>query len=123
MMVTRRAGSGDWETWRVGRRRLAFRPYITGFADAPDSSELSLIIVLLQVVPFAVVWLAALAATMAVWPWRALTGRWLVVAYPTASPGKAHRRRVDSAAEAKQLVAQWSEAITSGQLEPRVAAS
>jgi hypothetical protein len=99
--------------WRVGRRRLAFRPYPSGFADGPDASELSLIIVLLQIVPFVLVWLAALLATIAVWPWRALTGRWLVVAYPIGTPGESRRRYVRSASEAKQLITEWSEAIKS----------
>ncbi|NUO60841.1 MAG: hypothetical protein HOV71_16815 [Hamadaea sp.] len=121
MMVTRRDSSGSWETWRVGRRRLAFRPYLTGLADAPDSSDLSMVIVLAQIVPFAVVWLVALVCTVGVWPWRALSGHWLVVAYPTASPGAAHRRWVGSAAEAKRLVVEWADAISSGQLGPHPA--
>lgn len=51
---------GASETWRPGVSAPSdqpLRPYLSGMIDAPDSSEPSIIIVLVQVVPFALVWL------------------------------------------------------------------
>lgn len=121
MLVPVRAASGNYELWRVGRRRLAFRPYVTDLLDVSDGSDLSLFIILIQVVPIALVWCVALLFTVVVWPRRALTGNWLVVAYPTRSPGQARRQYTTSTAEAKALVAVWAEAAKKGelQLKPR----
>lgn len=67
--------------WRVGRRRLAWRPRsLTRFLEGADGPILA-IVVLLAGVYLLLSWTGALLTTLAVWPSRAASGRWPVVAY------------------------------------------
>ncbi|SIN41230.1 hypothetical protein SAMN04489832_6686 [Micromonospora cremea] len=61
-------------------------------------------------------WLAALLATSVVWPYRAVSSRWPVVAYPLDSSlvarddqrgDRSHRRRVTGRAAALALTERW----------------
>jgi len=62
----------------------------------------------------AVGWTAACLMTAAVWPWRELTGRWPVVAYPTTGGPAADKKWitvVNGKASANALAQQWAEEI------------
>jgi hypothetical protein len=109
MIVTVR-GRGQWEMWRVGRRRLAWRPRLLGLLS--DGGDTSGIVALLNVIPLGILllnWMAALAATLATWPWRAVTGRWPVVAYPVEDGGgdRFTRVYVQGRSAADTLARQW----------------
>lgn len=59
-------------------------------------------------------WLGCLLVTVVVWPWRAMTGRWPVVAYPVGNGGPDdgfHRAYAQGRAAANALVEQWAEQI------------
>ncbi|MEV4533786.1 hypothetical protein AB0J82_08140 [Asanoa sp. NPDC049518] len=66
---------------------------------------------LLPIVWWLVMWLAALLATVAVWPWRAVSGRWLVVAYSTTGSDKSRRAHVRGRAAADALAREWASEI------------
>jgi hypothetical protein len=55
-------------------------------------------------------WLAALLATTIAWSWRAMTGRWPVVAYTLDAVGedKFHRIVVEGCADADALARRWA---------------
>lgn len=120
-----RSGTGQWSVWRVGRRRLAWRPrfpnpvFLDGWAGSGPFEIIGLAILLVLAIGHLLNWLAALLATAVVWPYRALSGRWLVVAYPLSShlreddPGseRPHQRRVDTRSAAMALTKQWARDI------------
>ena len=94
VIVVCRSASGQWGRWRVGRRRLAWRPgssaselleYTTDpnatFLDVPFLLWFFLLTVAV-LLWWLVTWAAALLATVVVWPMRHRSGKWPVVAYP-----------------------------------------
>jgi hypothetical protein len=109
----------------VGRRRLAWRPrfpnpaFLDGWADSGPFEIIGIAILLVLAIGHLLNWLAALLATAVVWPYRALSGRWLVVAYPLSSDlgeddhgrGHPHQRRVNTHAAAMALTIQWASDI------------
>jgi hypothetical protein len=115
MIVRARSADGSWDDWRVGRRRLAFLPGALdpgalGMADG----VVGLVFMGLALTVAAVVWLACLAATAVVWPWRKATGNWLVVAYTTTggpAADKLWRETVRGKAEANALIERWVKEI------------
>ena len=59
-------------------------------------------------------WTIAFLITAVVWPWRELTGRWPVVAYPTTGGPAADKKWiiiVNGKANADVLTQQWVEEI------------
>ncbi|MEU4238382.1 hypothetical protein [Actinoplanes sp. NPDC026619] len=112
MVVLSRVESGQWVKWRVGRRRLAWRPG----AGAPGtfsipSDDLGLVIGVVVLSVVLLVWSAALLATAVVWPARVITGRWLVVAYVVDrhdDDPPPQRRQVRGRAAADVLARQWA---------------
>ncbi|GAA2633851.1 hypothetical protein Adu01nite_55950 [Paractinoplanes durhamensis] len=118
-MVLSRLESGDWVRWRVGRRRLAWLPgaHVLGalqFAQDP----FTLFVAIPVLAWWLGTWLAALLATLVVWPVRMVTGRWTVVAYMLNSPGdeRFRRLRVDGREAADATVQQWASDIRAAQL-------
>jgi hypothetical protein len=110
MLATVRDATGTWRMWRVGRRRLAWRPHYHGWiVDADDGHGILLIVNLLPLVGYLANWVAALAATAAAWPHRAFTGTWPVVAYMLDPDGGDGLRRADvrGQREADELARQW----------------
>ncbi|MEO3769137.1 hypothetical protein [Micromonospora sp. B9E7] len=121
MVAAWRDESGQLRTWRVGRRRLAWRPrfpqpeWLAGGDGGPF--ELLVVAVLLLIgLGYLLNWLAALLATSVVWPWRAISGRWPVVAYPLDSSlvatddqrgDRPYQQRVTGRAAAMALTRQW----------------
>jgi hypothetical protein len=106
--------TGNWRAWRVGRRRLAWCPRYRGwFINADDDHGILLVVNLIPFAVYLLSWIAALAATIVTWPWRAMTGRWLVVAYmPDPDGGDGLRRaRVRGRVNADALARQWLLAI------------
>jgi hypothetical protein len=105
------APTGEWTMWRVGRQRLAWRPASREAWQAPgydyfrnrwkaDSQGPE--------------WVAALLATVVVWPWRLVTNRWPVIAYILNAfdgDGRQRRTRPMPRAEADALVRRWAEHI------------
>ncbi|WP_229071048.1 hypothetical protein [Actinoplanes sp. DH11] len=112
MVVSGRSGSEDSARWRVGRRRLAWRP-----SSAPleviSVAEGPFVLVVLPVFGWWLAsWTASLLATAFVWPARAATGRWPVVAYVLeAENDRFQCRWTRSRAEADTLVQQWKTEI------------
>lgn len=81
VVVLGRLESGTWVRWRVGRRRLAWRPWgepirLLEFAQEP----FTLFVAVPVLVWFLLAGIAFVVTGAVVWPVRALTGRWLVVA-------------------------------------------
>ncbi|RAO51620.1 hypothetical protein LUPAC06_06305 [Micromonospora saelicesensis] len=121
MVALWRDESGHLRAWRVGRRRLAWRPRFPQRAalQGADGGPFEIIvfaIVLVLGLVHLLNWLAALLATSVVWPYRAVFGRWPVVAYPLDSSlvstddeggDRPHRRRVAGRAAAVALTQQW----------------
>ncbi|WP_089245274.1 hypothetical protein [Asanoa hainanensis] len=56
-------------------------------------------------------WMAALLATVVVWPWRVVSGRWLVVAYSTTGNHPHRWVRVRSRAAADALALEWASEV------------
>lgn len=105
--------SGRRVTWRVGRRRLAWRPRYQGwFLHEPDEFEVLVVLNAIPLAAYLLNWAGALLATAAVWPWRAVTGRWPVVAYPTTTGAKGYRTHVRGRRAADALAQQWQIEIT-----------
>jgi hypothetical protein len=99
-----------WRMWRVGRRRLALRPRYHGWIiNADDGYGILLVVNLIPLAGYLLSWIAALAATAVAWPWRSLTGRWLVVAYMPDPDGDDGLRRVQvkGRTNADALARQW----------------
>lgn len=107
-----RSPTGEWTPWRVGRQRLAWRPVPRALWRAPGY----------RYDPFhpgretfdMLNGLSALLATAVVWPWRAVTNRWPVIAYvPDAPDGniQEHRTPPMRRAQAKAVVRDWAEHI------------
>ncbi|MEW2331831.1 hypothetical protein AB0880_29015 [Micromonospora chersina] len=113
MLVFTRAPTGEGILWRVGRQHMAWRPVprapwrapgyrypLTGLRGPETFDMLSA--------------LGALLATPLVWPWRAVTNRWPVVAYALDAPdGNIHLHRTPPMrrAQAKVVVRAWAEHI------------
>lgn len=109
VVVTGRDAAGRPVMWRVGRRRLAWRPRsVTRFLGGVD--EWFLLAVLPLTCWYLLNWTAALAATPIVWAWRATTGRWSVVAYVFDADDDDRFRRVTvhGRAAAADLARQWA---------------
>lgn len=88
VLVQCRLKSGQWKWWRVGRRRLAWRPTtsvfeLLQFADGPLTFVIGIPVLLWWLLN----WAAALLATAVVWPVRMVIDRWPVVAYMPYSLG------------------------------------
>ncbi|MEU4690530.1 hypothetical protein [Actinoplanes sp. NPDC023714] len=121
MRVITRAGNGEWVAWRVGRRRLAWQPqYGDRGGGGLDLSGLqgeiggviALAIMGLLLLWWVMNWLLVLLATAVVWPWRAITGRWQVVAYVTDTGGRELESRwVRGRSAADELARQWATEI------------
>ncbi|MGC4772119.1 hypothetical protein ACLQ25_24500 [Micromonospora sp. DT44] len=119
MLAQGRDESGQLRAWRVGRRRLAWRPRIARpRLEGADGGPFEIVVVVILAVlglGHLLNWLAALLATSVVWPYRALSGRWPVEAYPldpslvaTDRGGDLpHRRRVAGRVAAMKLTRQW----------------
>lgn len=125
MVVSGQTGTGQWTVWRIGRRRLAWRPRLTvsGRAVPPQTGldlidvTIGLLLAAFWVVYAAVNWTGALITTMIVWPWRAVAGRWPVVAYVLDPAGSGLPSvRVDglSRAAADELTRRWAADIKAG---------
>ncbi|WP_212844441.1 hypothetical protein [Catellatospora sp. IY07-71] len=113
MLVTGRDPDGAVQLWRVGRRRIAWRPRSAIIGLAHDEGDMfptlpgRLAFQLLE-------WVPALAATAVVWPWRVHTGRWPVVAYTLGMADQAGYRYeevVVGRAEADASARHWAEEI------------
>ncbi|MER7894217.1 hypothetical protein ABTX15_30825 [Micromonospora sp. NPDC094482] len=123
MLAQWRNESGRLRVWRVGRRRLAWRPRFPqpalGGSDAGPFEIIALAILLVLTIGHVLNWLAALLATTVVWPYRAASGRWLVVAYPLPAhlgdddPGRhdLHRQGVKDRQAALALTREWAKNI------------
>ncbi|SBT39053.1 hypothetical protein [Micromonospora narathiwatensis] len=117
MKVIARSADGSWDVWRVGRRRLAFIPRLPEWMGALMGADdwLAIAGMVLVATILGVLWAAALLATAVVWPWRAVSGTWPVVAYPVTGgpPGGGHERavRVRGRTDADLLVRRWGEEI------------
>ena len=101
--------AGVWATWRVGRRRLAWRPDYEGWAI--DSVDTTGTVLVLNVIPLALYllnWIAALVATTITWPLRTTTGKWPVVAYSITTGDKVHRIDVQGRDAADALAHRWA---------------
>ncbi|MFG1867074.1 hypothetical protein [Micromonospora arborensis] len=120
MLALWRDESGQLCAWRVGRRRLAWRPrFPQPSLEGADGGPFEIIVVAILAVlglVYLLNWLAALLATSVVWPYRAISGRWRVVAYPldpslVATDDRGgdlpHRRRVVGRTAAVALTRQW----------------
>ncbi|MEV1144003.1 hypothetical protein [Micromonospora sp. NPDC049799] len=123
MLAHWRNESGQLRVWRLGRRRLAWRPRfpqpaLQG-ADGGPFEIIALAILLVVTIGYLLDWLAALLATAVVWPYRAMSGRWPVVAYPLPSHlgedgqsrTRLHRHRVKDRQAALALTRQWARDI------------
>ncbi|WP_127552647.1 hypothetical protein [Actinoplanes sp. OR16] len=122
MRVVTRADNGEWVVWRVGRRRLAWQPQYRsrGGGSGLDltwfQGEFAAFIVLpivgLMLLWGVMNWLLVLLATAVVWPWRAITGRWLVVAYVTDTGGEEFDSQwVQGRSAADELARRWATEI------------
>jgi hypothetical protein len=125
MKVLCRSQSGHWVKWRVGRRRMAFLGGPTGATAFELGVDLEAWFLLL---PVLVWWLlkvtVLLVSTAVVWPFRALTGRWTVVAYELDDPTERPeiRRRVKGRKAADALAREWAAVIErDGTLDPTLA--
>ncbi|MBM7489225.1 hypothetical protein JOD64_000447 [Micromonospora luteifusca] len=120
MLALWRDESGQLCAWRVGRRRLAWRPrFPRPPLEGADGGPFEIIVIAILAVlglGHLLNWLAALLATSVVWPFRAISGRWPVVAYPLDPSLVAtddrdgdppHRRRVAGRTAAVALTRQW----------------
>jgi hypothetical protein len=110
MLVPSRSESGQWVMWRVGRRRLAWRPRsVARFLDGADGPLFVAFAV--PVVGWLLAnWVGALLATLVVWPARTVSGRWRVVAYLLDPPGgddRLQRVHVRGRARAQAVAQQW----------------
>ncbi|MEV6370428.1 hypothetical protein AB0L86_26450 [Micromonospora musae] len=109
MRVVAKDEAGVWATWRVGRRRLAWRPDYKGWAI--DSVDTTGIVLVLNVIPLAFYllnWVAALVATTITWPLRATTSKWPVVAYSITTGDRVYRIDVQGRDAAKALAHRWA---------------
>jgi hypothetical protein len=112
MMIPARDASGQWQMWRVGRQRIAWRPrsslryigreeeyYPWRIVDIVDICE----------------WLAALLSTFVVLPYRMFTGKWPVVGYmlnPIDRREDGYQRTPPlNRSEADGIVQQWAQQI------------
>ncbi|MFK4244606.1 hypothetical protein ACI2KV_17125 [Micromonospora chokoriensis] len=125
MVAVWRDESGHLRAWRVGRRRLAWRPRFpqAGWLAGGDGGPFELLtfsVFLLIGLGYLLTWLAALLATVVVWPYRAVSGRWPVVAYPLDSSPVAtddqrgdrpYRQQVTGRAAGAALTRQWARDI------------
>ena len=100
--------------WRVGRRRLAWRPGVSALhllelAEGP----LMLVVGIPAILWWLGTWVLALLATVVVWPTRAVTDRWPVVAYQLDAKGDENAvcRSVHGRSAADALVREWAQAI------------
>ena len=110
MLVSSRVESGQWVMWRVGRRRLAWRPRsVARFLDGADG-PLFVVIAIPLVVYLLASWVASLVVTLVVWPARVIHGRWPVVAYLLDPPDGDDLLRcawIAGRAEADAIVQRW----------------
>jgi hypothetical protein len=112
VLVMSRTPTGEWTMWRVGRLRLAWRPIMrapwTPTTDYdPMAKRTEQDVDLLN-------WLAVLLATPLVWPWRAVTNQWPVIAYtmyPTDGDSRQRRSAPMPRTEADALVREWADHI------------
>lgn len=109
MVVLSRLESGTWVKWRVGRRRLAWRPGASVLRLLEFAQDPFTFFVLVPVLGWWLLsWIAALLATAVVWPVRAISGRWLVVAYMLGGDEHEPRYRWVRGRQAADLtVRQW----------------
>jgi hypothetical protein len=109
MMVSGKSESGQWVMWRVGRRRLAWRPRsVARFLDGADGPFIVLAIIPLT--GYLLNWVGALLATVVVWPSRAISGDWPVVAYlldPQDGDQKLQRAQVSGRVDADAMARRW----------------
>ncbi|RAK43399.1 hypothetical protein B0I29_101529 [Actinoplanes lutulentus] len=108
-----RAGSGNWVRWRVGRRRLAGMPSkdtwgSLNFADG----DIGFVLTMLYLAVVLVIGIAILLATAVVWPYRAITDNWPVVARELDGDDENLQWRwVRGRAAADALAQQWATEI------------
>ena len=97
--------------WRVGRQRLAWRPRpLTRWIDT-GIDELTAVVMALPVALWMLNWMTAMFATCAVLPYRAIVGRWPVIAYildPADGNRRLHRACPRRRPEATALMHQWA---------------
>ena len=114
VLVPCRLESEQWVRWRVGLRRLAWRPSpsaleLLQFADGP--------FVLLVGIPalgwWLATWASALLVTVVAWPTRVVSGRWQVVAYllDHTEDNQMHCLRVQGREAAESTALQWASDI------------
>jgi hypothetical protein len=115
VLVPARSESGQWVWWRVGRRRLAWRPGVQvleflQFADGP----LAIAVGVPVLAWWLGAWVVALLATAVVWPVRAIRGRWPVVAYRPDGPHGSgwHCQWVEGRAAADAAAEKWAAEIS-----------
>ena len=109
MRVVAKDESGNWAMWRVGRRRLAWRPDYKGWAvDAIDMTGIELVLNVIPLAFYLLNWTAALLATTIVWPLRATIGKWPVVAYSITTGDKGYRTYVQGRNDADVLAHRWA---------------
>jgi hypothetical protein len=113
--------------WRVGRRRLAWRPRsATRFLEGADG-PIFLVVAVPVLGYWLLSWVGALLATVVVWPCRRVTGNWPVVAYqldPPDGDDNVQRIRATGCAEAEAAARQWVLDIKQhGRPQPLVVAS
>lgn len=109
MRVIAKDEAGDWTMWRVGRRRLAWRPDYKGWAvDAADETGILLVLNVIPLAFYLLNWAAALLATTIAWPLRATTGKWPVVAYAITTDDKGYRIYIQGRNDADALAHRWA---------------
>jgi hypothetical protein len=114
MKVLCRSQSGQWVKWRVGRRRMVFIGGPRGFTAFELGFDLEAwFLVILVVAWWLLKLIICLLATAVVWPFRALTGRWTVVAYELGDPTERPeiRRRVKGRKAGDALAREWAAII------------
>lgn len=110
MLVEWKPDSGEPITWRVGRRRIAWRPrsfaFLLAFADEPFFVPVMLGILIYHLA----MWPVTMIATAVVLPIHAIRDRWPVVAYPLGDEGDHGFQRiwVTGKAQADAVAQQWA---------------
>ena len=113
VLVMARNEDGQWMMWRVGRHRLAWRPRGQAHWNTPGY-RYNPVGLRYKETSHLLNWVAAVVATAVVWPWRAMTGRWPVVAYvldPYDGDSRQQRTGPLPRAEAHALACRWAEHI------------
>ncbi|GIF17331.1 hypothetical protein BJ973_009707 [Actinoplanes tereljensis] len=111
MVVLARLESEEWVKWRVGRRRIAWRPgAATSVSISVPDGTVGLAIAALLLAAWLLMWVAVLLATVVAWPSRAISRGWPVVAYIVDSSEASDRYCcwVEGRAAADALARQWA---------------